>query len=110
MKKKKKIEIINENSYTMNKMLWIQCMKWLWEFIDKNMNIIIKKNYKSMKKKEELLLIFQSIERILQYCMNEMMNCMKYNWMMISFWLNESKIDKMSIKSFSTEYNKIMMK
>ena len=58
VKKKKKIEIINENSYAMNKNSWIQCMKWLQEFTDKNMNIIVKKNYKSMKENRELLLIY----------------------------------------------------
>ena len=77
--------VVDANQHMVDKSPWMRRTGWLREFAGKDMATIIKKSWRPMKDEAGLQLIWKSIDRVLDTCVDGVKNCTDRNWMLIPF-------------------------
>src|SRR5277367_6379304 len=90
--------IVDANQHMVDKSPWMRRTGWLREFGGKDKVMIVKKSWRQMKNEEALQVIWRSVSRVLDTCVNGVVDCTNRNWRLISFWLNGSEADKADSK------------
>jgi hypothetical protein len=67
------------------------------------MNIIVGKSKKSTKEEGTLQVVWTSIMRLMNYCMDGVKDCGERNWSLIGFWLNSSEAEEADGKPFGVD-------
>jgi len=98
-----RLEIVDVDQHMVDKSPWMRRTGWLGEFAGKDIGAIVKKSWRSMKDEEEVQLIWKSVGRVLDSCVDGVTDSMERNWRLIAFWLNGSEMDKADSKPFNIE-------
>ena len=95
--------IVDADQHMIDKSPWMRRTGWLREFAGKNMVMIVKKSWRPLKNEEALQVIWRSVGRVLDTCVNGVVDCTNRNWRLITFWLNGSEADKADSKPFNVD-------
>ena len=105
-----RLGIVDTDQYMVDKLPWMQRTSWLQEFAEKDMGAIVKKSWRPMKNEAELQLIWKSVGRVLDTCVEGVTDCVERNWRLISFWLNGSEAGKADSKPFNIDNDRTTIK
>lgn len=86
--KDEQLGIVDIDQHMVDKSPWMRRTGWLREFAGKDMVTIVKKSWKPTKDEAWLQLIWKSVGRVLDTCVDGVTDCTERNWRLISFWLN----------------------
>jgi hypothetical protein len=106
----KQLGIVDANQHMVDKSPWIRRTGWLREFAGKDMATIVKKSWRLTKDEEGLQLIWRSVGRVLDTCVDGVTDCVERNWRLISFWLNGSEAGKADSKPFNIDNDRTTIK
>ena len=102
--------LVDINQHMVDKSPWMRRTGWLWEFAGKDMGAIVKKSWRPTKEEQGLQLIWRSIGRVLDTCVDGVTDCVERNWRLISFWLNGSEAGKADSKPFNIDNDQMTIK
>ena len=74
------------------------------------MDAIVNKSWRPTKEEVVLQLIWRSVSRVLDTCVDGVTDCKDRNWRLISFWLNGSVVSKAGSKRFNIDKNPTTIK
>jgi len=81
----KRLGIVDSDQHMVDKSPWMRRTGWLQEVAGKDMSTIVKKSWTPLKEEEGLQLIWRSVGRVLDTCVDGVTNCVERNWRLISF-------------------------
>jgi hypothetical protein len=80
--------VVEANRYMMDKSPRMRRTGWLREFGGKDMNVIVGKSKKPTKEEGVLQVVWTSVMRLMNHCVEGVQDCGERNWSLIAFWLN----------------------
>jgi hypothetical protein len=101
----KRLGLIEANQYIVDKSPWMRRTGWLREFAGKDMNVIVGKSKKPTKEEPGLQVVWRSVMRLINDCVDGVKDCDERNWRLIGFWLNSPELEEVDGKPFSVDHD-----
>ena len=79
----RQLSVADRDQYMVDKSPWMRRTGWLREFAGKDIVTIVKKSWRPTKDEAGLQLIWKSVDRVLDTCVDGVKNCTDRNWMLI---------------------------
>jgi hypothetical protein len=95
--------LIETDQYMVDKSPWMRRTDWLREFAGKDMNVIVGKSKKPTQDEAALRVVWASVTRLMNHCVEGVRDCTQRNWGLIGFWLNSSEVEEADGKPFNID-------
>lgn len=95
--------LIEANQYMVEKSPWMRRTGWLREFAGKDMNVIVGMSEKPTKDEPASQVVWTSVMRLMNNCVDGVKDCAERNWSLIGFWLNSPEAEEADGKPFSVD-------
>jgi hypothetical protein len=77
--------LIETDQYMVDKSPWMRRTDWLREFAGKDMNVIVGKSKKPTQDEAALRVVWASVTRLMNHCVEGVRDCTERNWGLIGF-------------------------